>query len=247
LHKYLSLLVHGPSKHGKTFLASTAPKPMIVLDVDDGWRHIPIRMKAWNPHTDPEPVYDQANPEWDALVIDVREWNTVLLTYEHIIKGTIPYRSMAIDSVTEIQTKCKDHVIQTADAKQPLSVPRIQDWGTLLDQMVQHFKLYRYLAKDHPTIQTVVFVAETNQHNGKWAPTAQGKLQERMPYLVDVIGYLWAESEGENGNTRTIRKMLLGPHGQFVTGKRGNLPDLLVDPTVPMMLEYINAEEVHSV
>lgn len=245
MFKRLSLLVHGPSKHGKTHLAATAPKPMIVLDADDGWQHENLRFRHWNPMAEAEPVYDPKNPEWDTVLVDVREWGVVPLVYSHIIKQTVPYRSVAIDSVTEIQNRAKAHIVMTGGGTS-LGTPKIQDWGTLLDEMVNHFRMFRYLAKDHPTMQALVFIAESDQSTGTWAPIAQGKFKERMPYLVDVIGFLLAENEGENGNGNLVRKLLLSPHPQFVTGKRGNLPDIMVNPTIPEMLKYLNHEEART-
>jgi hypothetical protein len=212
-HETLSILVHAGSKVGKSTFASSAPKPILVLDAEGSWKFIPTRKKYWDPAAEPPPVYDGT---WDSCHVTVREWKTIDLVYRWLTQYQTPFVSIAIDSITEIQRRCKENLVGT-------EAMRTQDWGvllTLLDGVIRGFRdlmLFPQL-----NVRCVIFVSETKEIGGKWRPYMQGAIATSLPYFVDLEGYLYPDFELDmNGQpTREVRRLLISPHPQFEAGER---------------------------
>lgn len=213
-YQRLSMLIHALSKKGKSTLSATAPKPVLVLDAEGSWRFIPVRQRHWDPMTESMPVYDGT---WDACIVHVREWATVAQAYHVLTTQWTPFVSVVIDSITEIQRRCKQN-LKGAEAM------KIQDWGTLLVQMDNVIRGFRDLTLlPHLNVRCVVFIAETREGNGgRWVPYMQGQIAISLPYWVDVCGFLFPDHEtDENGQpTREVRRLWIGPHPQYESGER---------------------------
>lgn len=242
----LSLLIHADSKVGKTTLAATSPTPTLIIDAEGGTKFLPgspylkdllgrpYRITRWNP-VEPPPRDDGS---WDACVATVRRWEDVRLLYQWAASDQHDFRSIAIDSITEIQRRCKTNLKGTEQMK-------IQDWGQLLDLMDAVIRGFRDLTMDdRNSIQVVTFIAETRQNqDGRWTPYLQGQIAVALPYWVDVCGYLYVEQLVDtNGQpTAKVRRLLVSPHPQFVAGERvqGLLGDVVDSPNVEHMLDTI--------
>jgi len=219
----LSILIHADSKRGKSTLASTAPQPVLVLDAEGSWRFVPLRKKYWDPLNETPPVYDGT---WDACIVHVREWRTVDLVYQYLLQWPLPFVSVVIDSITEIQRRCKANLKGT-DAM------RIQDWGVLLSVMDATIRGFRDLTLiPQIAVRCVVFISETrlNQVN-KLVPYMQGQISTSLPYWVDICGFLYIGYElDSNGQaTQMVRKVCIVPDDKFEAGQRvgGRLGDCI--------------------
>lgn len=208
------MLVHARSKAGKSTLSSTAPKPILVLDAEGSWRFIPARVIEWDPARYAPPVWDGT---WDVCLVTVREWRTVELVYQYVTQMPTSFVSVVIDSISEIQRRCKMNL-------KGIEALKIQDWGVLLSVMDQVIRGFRDLTLiDWCSVRCVVFVAETRQaQDGRWVPYMQGQISNSLPYWVDICGYLYPDYEVDaNGQaTREVRRLWIGPHQQFETGER---------------------------
>jgi hypothetical protein len=229
----LSILVHADSKVGKTTMASTSPPPMLILDAEGGSKFLPIRKVTWNPQQGPPPAYDGT---WEACVVIVRDFDTMRMVFQWLQSGQHTFRSLIVDSITEVQRRCKQNLAGTEAMNQ-------QAWGQLLTLMDSLIRGFRDLTL-HPTnpIQVVVFIAETRQsNNGKWRPYMQGQIDIALPYWMDVVGYLYVDHALDaNGQpTVPVRKLLItAGHPQFEAGERvqGRLPGVVEQPNVTQML-----------
>jgi hypothetical protein len=227
----LSLLVHADAKVGKTTLAATAPAPILALDAEGGWKFLPMKTKPWDPMQGPPPEPDGT---WDACIVVVREWQTIQLVWQWLQSGQHHFRSLVVDSISEVQRRLKHNL----KGEEPL---KIQDWGVLLAKMDATIRGFRDLTL-HPTnpMQVVVFVAETRQTDGKWKPYMQGQISVALPYWMDVVGYLYVQDVIDvNGQpTGKMRRLLVSPHPEFEAGERvqGRLPEVVDNPNVTSML-----------
>lgn len=227
----LSILIHADSKIGKTTFAATSPAPILALDVEGGWKFLPLRQYHWDPMTGPPPAYDGT---WDACVVTVREWQTIQQVWQWLVSGQHNFRSLIVDSISELQRRLKSNL----KGEEAL---RIQDWGVLLAKMDTTIRGFRDLTL-HPTnpLQVVVFVAETRETNNKWRPYMQGQIAVALPYWMDIVGYLYVQDTiDENGQpTGKMRRLLITPHPQFEAGERvqGRLPEVVDNPNVTQML-----------
>jgi hypothetical protein len=210
----LSILIHGGSKLGKSTLTGTAPRPVLVLDAEGSWRFIPVRKTFWNPAEGPPPECDGT---WDACVVTVREWGTVQLVYNWLAQYVTCFTSVVIDSITELQRRCKQNLKGTEAMK-------IADWGVLLSQMDATIRGFRDLTLiPQLNVRCVVFVAETRRdQGGKMVPYLQGQISVSLPYWVDVCGFLYPDWEADaNGQpTQEVRRLWITPHQQYEAGER---------------------------
>lgn len=237
------MLIHAASKVGKSTLTSTAPTPHLVLDAEGSWKfirtagfksNIPLRHKRWDPIREPAPVHDGS---WDVCIVSVRDWSTMQHTYQALTQQPHNFKSLTIDSITEVQRRCKKNLKGS-------SAMQIQDWGVLLDEMDNLIRSFRDLTLD-PTnpISCVMLVCETKMINGKWRPYMQGQIASTLPYWLDVVGYLYTMfTEDGNGQATIPRKVLhVGPSDYWESGERvqGLLPDAILDPNITTILNTV--------
>ncbi len=226
----LSVLVHGPAKSGKSTLAGSAPGPLVIFDAEGSTKFLPYRMKGWDPARGAPPTPDGT---WDVCVVVVRDWGTVQKGYEWLSQTSHGFKSFALDSITEIQRRCKESI--STDAF------RIQDWGSLLNQMDRTIRGFRDLTLDpHNDIKCAVFVAETRMKEGKWTPHMQGGIEVSLPYWMDLVGYLFATPDPTNEG-QIVRNFLTSPHPNYVSGERcaGRVPGVLAAPNLTAVFNAV--------
>jgi hypothetical protein len=253
VRRSLSVLVHADTKVGKSTFANTAPAPRLLLDAEAAHRFLPGVKTYWDPFTQgpptlgvgrPNDVKDEEVPlEWETCVVVVREWSVVPRVYEWLNSGQHPFLSLIIDSISEIQTKARDSISATGQMQ-------IQQWGELLVIMERYVRNLRDLT-EHPVkpLQSIILTAMTQMSDGKYRPYVQGQLKVKLPYFLDVIGYLYVqdvpnEADPTKPGTK-MRRMLVVPHVQFEAGERvqGRLGDVVDNPTVVGMLDSVFGAE----
>ena len=214
-----SILIHALSKKGKSTLSSTAPMPILVLDAEGSWRFIPVRKRHWDPTVEGPPIYDGT---WDVCIVTVQQWQTVELVYRWITQTPHVFVSVVIDSITEIQRRCKMNL-------RGIEALRTQDWGTLLSVMDKVIRDFRDLTLVHSSsVRCVIFISETKQNvERKYYPYMQGQISDSLPYFVDICGFLYPDYETDaNGQaTEEVRRLWIGPNPpppapQFESGER---------------------------
>jgi AAA domain-containing protein len=240
----LSMLLHGPSKAGKSTLSFTGPFPLLVLDAEGSTKFITeqgfksgkkVRKISWNPLAGPPPRHDDT---WDACVVQVPNWQTIDLAYQHLCVSPHDFKSVTLDSVTEMQNKCKNNM--------NVSAMQQQDWGRLLDAMDKLIRGIRDLTllPDNP-LQVAVFIAETKMINGKWRPYMQGAVGDRLPYWVDICGYVMQVDTPDSNGQMTGKQvqMVCTNNAQYEAGERvqGKLPAIIADPNITHILNHIYA------
>jgi hypothetical protein len=227
MERTFSILVHGAAKIGKTTFVATVPKPALVFDAEGGWKFLPLRSVPWNPMQ-----YAPPNPgDWDVCIVSVNDFDTVRVAYQYLMSGQHPFRSIVVDSITEVQRRCKQSLVQVD------RMMEIRDWGKLLDLMDGVIRGLRDLTL-HPTrpVEVVAFVAESRFQDNKWRPYMQGQIQTSLPYWMDVVGYIYVDADpaAQNGELKQY-KLLVSPHQMYEAGERvrGRLGDIFTIETVP--------------
>lgn len=207
-HRSLSLVVHAHAKTGKSWLADTCPKPLLVLDAEGGSRFTPSRKVVWDGLGAP-PAYDGT---WDTCVVTVRQYRQVTTVFQWLNSGQHPFVSIALDSLTEIQKRCLDDVAGTDQ-------PTQQHWGALLRHMEGLVRDFRDLTF-HPIkpLEAVVLICMTSNKDGRWKPHVQGQLSTTLPYFMDVIGYLYTANDPATNALQRV--MQIQPWGDVDAGDR---------------------------
>lgn len=217
----ISFMIYGGSKKGKSWLANTGPAPRLHLDAEsgNGTKYLTSKKIYWDPIAEAPPEYDGS---WETCIVIVRDYKTVQATYEWLNSQPHPFRTVVLDSISEIQQRAIDALTGTDQLK-------IQDWGQLLRQLSALLRDIRDLGA-HPTYPLECIVAicmmHTDGNSGKRTPLIQGQIAERMPYWFDVCGY-YDMAPDTNGND--VRYLYVGNHPSYVTGCR---PPQLTEPSI---------------
>jgi hypothetical protein len=224
----LSIVVHGESGSGKSWFADTVPGPRLVLDAEGGSRFTPSQPKVfWDPTQGPPPL------DAETVIVMVRDFSTMSLVFQWLNSGQHNFKSVIMDSVTELQKRCIDAIVGTSQM-------RIQDFGQLLRDMEYLIRQFRDLHM-HPTnpIPVAVLITTTKMDDkGTFRPHVQGQLNLSLPYFVDVVGYLHVGNNTETGQME--RKLLVSGVPGFIAKDRTNrLGYEVIDPNVSTMLTQI--------
>lgn len=231
----LSVLVHGHSKVGKTTFAATAPYPRLLLDVESASRFLPIVRTVWDPNTGPPPLADGT---WDTVVVYVRDYDTVLKVYQWLQVGQHQFRSLILDSISELQVRLKERIAGRGQLQ-------TQQWGEVLTALAGLMRDFRDLTM-HATnpLEAVVLTAMTQNKDGIYKPYLQGQLATVIPYFFDVTGYLYVDqavTEDPTAPPVEIRRLLTRKHPMFEAGERvqGRIPQVVDNPSIEGMLDMI--------
>lgn len=224
----LSMIIHGYSKVGKSLLGASTPWPRVILDVEAAARFLPIKGRIWDP-TDPPPEAPKVakgQPEWDTAIVPVREWRDVLKVLDWLKQGDHPFRSVTVDSISELQYRYVEHVAGRGQMK-------IQDWGAALREVGGFVRDLRDLTM-HPThpLEAVVLTSMTKEdQQGVMRPYLQGQLRDQIPYLPDVCAWLYVEPDEDGVETRWLqtRRMNFKEAGERVGGR---IPPIIQLPQV---------------
>lgn len=187
VERSLTIMVYGESKVGKSTFAVTAPYPRLMLDVEGGHRFLPINVKYWDPLTEEPP---QADGTWDTVVVKVNDYDVVMKAFQWLQSGKHQFKSLIIDSISELQVKCMDNIAGTEQMK-------MQQWGELLRHMGALLRDLRDLTM-HPTqpLEAVVLTAMARKgQDGVYRPYLQGQLAIQAPYFYDILGAITVETE----------------------------------------------------
>jgi hypothetical protein len=239
------MLVHGEEGTGKSWLGQTTPTPRLVLDAEGGSRSpkrmvdgVVVRQRkiTWDPARDEPPADDGT---WDTCNVIVRDYHTIEKAYAWLNAGKHPFRSVVLDSLTEIQKRCKDAIAG-------VETPTERDWGLLLIKMEHLVRGFRDLVfhPSHP-LEAVVILALTHEKGGKRRPAIQGALGVSLPGYMDVEGYLFVTVDEEQKETR---KLLIVPRDGFAAKDRTHtlsqhFGPAVINPDVEAMLGVLNQEE----
>lgn len=223
VQRSLSVLVYGASKCGKSTLSVTGPQPRLYLDVEFGHKFLPINVKYWDPKLEPPPVADGT---WDTCVVPVRDYDVMIAAHAWLQSGQHPFKSVIIDSISELQVKCIDKISGTEQMK-------MQNWGDLLRHMSGLLRDMRDLTM-HPTnaLEAVILTSMARQGaDGKFHPYLQGQVATIAPYLFDVIGFIRVEEFPHPDPTQpnySVRRMYVestnfAEAGERVQGRLGSI------------------------
>lgn len=182
----LSALIHGNSGVGKTPVANTTPGPRVMIDCEGGAMWLPNHVVKWNPRTTNPNDLPGLTEDTTVVVRVTSDYQILDLVYQYLTMGPHPFKSLIIDSLTELQENAKK-TITTGTFEQ-------QHWGTLLERMQAIIMQFKDLADEESPfpLECVIFTAGSvlSDKTNKKTAYVQGQLQTKLPYKVSVVGYL---------------------------------------------------------
>lgn len=233
----LSILAYGPAGGGKTTLGLTGPKPLLLLDAETASRFIPKSRKVtWDPMKDKPPVYDGT---WEICVVKIKGWNVAQKTLEYIRSDNHPFRTVMIDSISEIQIKAKEQIKGN-------KAFQLQDWGVLSQNMGAFLRELRDIsASDTSKIQMTYLISTAKDYvQGEnqprvWKPFLEGATAQIVPYLFDMTAYIYLDEVLVNpqnpGQGSKIQQV-------FFTGTHPTIEAKSRPPGVPAQLMDVTLE-----
>jgi hypothetical protein len=216
-----------------------------MLDVEGGHRFLPINIKYWDPLTEEPPLADGT---WDTVVVKVNNYDVVMKAFQWLQSGKHQFKSLIIDSISELQVKCMDNIAGTEQMK-------MQQWGELLRHMGALLRDLRDLTM-HPTqpLEAVVLTAMARKgQDGVYRPYLQGQLAIQAPYFYDILGAITVETEPNPDPMQPpyqVRRMYVERTPEWEAGERvqGRLGKVVQqqDLGVERMLDMVFGEKKTS-
>lgn len=185
-----------------------------MCDSEGGNRFLPITRKIWDPKVEDPPVADGT---WDTCVVYTRDYETMNKVYQWLQVGRHPFKSLIIDSISELQIKCLESIAGRSQVK-------TDQWGELLRSFTGLMRDVRDLTT-HPTnpLEAVVLTAMMRESNGKYHAYLQGQSAVQTPYLFDLVGAIAVEEWAHPDPTQppyTVRRMYVDKHPLYDVGER---------------------------
>lgn len=199
----LKLLLYGNSGAGKTWCASTAPKPCYLLTEPNGL-----------------PTIRAANP--DAVVIQADEAHGGMNTVREFMRAAMGgelleqtgCETIVVDSLNELQRMLRDEIMSTKRGTPQQGIFTLQDWGTLTDKMRGLVRAFRDLPFHIVGITHASAETDEATQTRYIQPMFQGKsLPNEIAGYFSAVGYMYREHvTGEGNETHVAHRVLLeGP------------------------------------
>lgn len=232
----LTMVAYGRSGTGKTTLAATFPKPLLLLD---------IREEGTDSICDVKGVD----------VLPVREWDEIEQVYWYLKSGKHKYRTVVLDAVTEMQGLAMAKIRGESKLSDDDVISR-RAWGQISSKMQTWVINYR----DLKAIDNIVFIAHDRSHDTDDDDAAEQLIPEVGPRLMPSVASHLAGAVKAIGNTyiREVKtkdqktgkkkrdveyRMRIGPHAYYLTKirqpKSNYVPDSIADPTYDKVVSII--------
>lgn len=215
----INLMVYGDPGVGKTVLAGSASlvealSPVLFIDVEGGTLSLRERYP-------------------DVKVARVKSFNDFGRLYEDLKKGDHGFKTVVLDSITEIQKFGMLEVMRRMledpknDDRDP-DLPGIGEWGKNTEQMRRLIRAMR----DLPVNTLFIGLAVTDQDkkgNRLTRPSLSGKLSNEVAGFLDIVTYMYKKTDSDTGEVK--RMLLTSGTDEFIAKDRTDkLPPMLQDP-----------------
>lgn len=235
----LKCLLFGDAGVGKTHFLGTSH--------DDPITHQP------DPRVDPMLILDfeggtSTLSGLDIDVLQVRDWKDYRAAHDWLSTGDHPYRSLAIDSVSEthwfaLQTLMD---LRDPDSRKVDDVTDLSEYGQALVQLRRFLREFRDLPMH--VFYTCHAKDEKDPREGMIKkPSLAGKAANEVLGVVDVAAYMCFADIGEGAKKEQKRVMVLKNWPKIRAKARApwlsDAPNELIDPSMSALLDALGIKE----
>lgn len=222
-----NFLVYGESGVGKTRFCGSVydvPElcPALLLDVEGG----SLTLRS---------VY----PEIECVRIDT--WEKLQRVHTRLKQSPDHgYKTIIIDSITEMQKIGMDYTMLTRKGGDDLNVPELKEWNINIEQVRRYVRAFRDLEGVN-TLFTALVRVDVDKRTGlsRKKPSLNGKVADEVCGFLDIVTYLGMEDV----NKVPTRILQTGNTPGTIAKDRSNfLPMLMANPTMADIYKYINQE-----
>lgn len=238
------MLIYGEFGVGKTLLTGQADqvpemRKVLFIDVEGGMLSL------------------QDFPSID--VVRVKSWDEMQKLYDALYAGGHDYRTVVIDSLTEMQKFNMDQVMinmlkkaEDGDKERDPDLPGLQEWNKSATQIRRSVRAFRDLPVN--TIFTSL-VKEGKDRMNRPIKTLDlpGQLARQVPAMLDYVWFYYKKEvpldpeDADNTRTRTARCLLTqgvpNTMAKSRIGMNGKLPVVVQDPTMQYIFDMITRKE----
>jgi len=236
----VTALFVGRSGTGKTTLASTFPKPLLHIDVrDEGYDSI-------------------ADLGDEVKTITVTEWEEIEQLYWYLRSGEHPFKSVAIDPVSQLQDLGLSHVLKMSGKGSGDFISR-GVYGDVSKMMKTWLLNYRDLPLNVAfTAQDRVSVEdeddEDEQLSPEVGPSVMPSVAKALNGMVKVIGYTFIKEVAKKQEGKISKEpefwLRVGPHAIYVTKIRNprdtKPPEAIPNPTYDKIVSVMKGDYVEE-
>ena len=234
LPSMMAILVYGRSGTGKTTFASTAPKPMLLLDVREKGTDSVANV----------PGIDVAH---------IEKWDDFVQVYWYLAKGNHKYKTVCVDQVSQLQDLA---IIQamTDNGKKESDPIAKRDWGQAAGLMKTWLLSFRDLMDNDLHVIFLAHDRTVEMEEGSEDQIDPSVGARVMPSVasflygaVKIIGNSFIKESFTIQDKRKVRKidyaMRIGPNSVYVTKTRNPVgiiaPDLILNPTFEKIMKVM--------
>jgi hypothetical protein len=224
----INMLVFGEPGTGKTRLAGSAAvvdelSPVLFIDVEGGTLSL-------------REVYPEVE------VIRVKNFEQLGSVFEDLRKMKHGYKTVVLDSLTEIQKFGMYHIMKGVTVKDPdrdPDLPGIGEWGKNTEQMRKLVRAFRDLPMN--TIFTALAATDVDKKGNKTIrPSLSGKLAAEVVGFLDIVVYYYLKEVDD-----IQQRLLLTTRTDEVIAKdrTDRLPPVVQDPSMDLIHQIIFGTE----
>lgn len=225
----INLLVYGESGVGKTLLSGSAQavaamSPVLFVDIEGG-------------------TLTLRNHYADVDVIRVTNFKDMATVHDELATGKSVYKTVVLDSLTEIQKFSMYGVMTELLKKEPdrdPDVPGMREWGKNIEQMRRFVRAFRDLPMN--VIFTALAQSDKNPRTGitQWKPQLSGKLASEVAAFMDVVLFMYVREVDEEH-----KRFLLSAQTEnhIAKDRTGRLPQVIEEPKMEQLHEMLTQEE----
>lgn len=230
---FYNILIYGDSGTGKTTLAGSADavpsmRPVLFIDIEGGTESL-----------------RHSYPEVDS--VRVTTWKEMQELYNALYLGDHPYRTVVLDSLTEVQKFNMYNIMHDLAQKRPdldADIPGMREWGKNIEQLRRFVRGFRDLPIH--TIFTALNRSDKDAKTGitTMKPSLSGKLADEVAAFLDVVVYYYVKQIGD-GTEAEFKRLLLTrkTDAQVAKDRSGKLPMVIESPTMAIIHELMSGTQ----
>lgn len=220
----INLMVYGDPGVGKTVLGGSASAvealaPVLFVDVEGGTLSLRERFP-------------------DVKVVRVKSFNDLGQVHAELKKPSNPFRTVVLDSITEIQKFGMYEIMRRAidnDPDRDPDLPGIGEWGKNTEQIRRLIRAFR----DLPVNTIFLALAQTNtdkRNNTLTKPALSAKLSNEVAGFLDIVCYMYKKTVDDE----VKRVLLTAGTDEFIAKDRTDrLPPILEAPDMTTIYKIL--------